>query len=166
MIILSWYRAWTFTLRLNRRTRLLPYKLNLRLFFLLSKIRLFRHIRLILTFKSSGPLREKIMYIPCISKIITNLGINLLEYFIIKSLISLKKWSSLFQFFVYIQTLAQLISKCRNHSSRKKCLLIVTLKDLHIFSPLLILQRRKMSIFFFFFFEDTKFSWNKSSVKW
>ena len=47
--------AWTFTLRLNRRTRLLPYKLNLRLFFLLSKIRLFRRIRLILTFKSSGP---------------------------------------------------------------------------------------------------------------
>ena len=26
-------RAWTFTLRLNRRTRLLPYKLNLHLFF-------------------------------------------------------------------------------------------------------------------------------------
>ena len=101
--------------------------------------------------------REKIMYIPSIFKIITNLGINLLEYFIIKSLISLKKWSSLFQFFVYIQTLAQLISKCRNHSSRKKCLLIVTLKDLHIFSPLLILQRRNMSIFFFFFLKTQNF---------
>ena len=48
--------AWTFTLRLNRRSCLLPYKLNLRLFFLLSKIRLFRRICLILTFKSSGPL--------------------------------------------------------------------------------------------------------------
>ena len=48
-------RAWTFTLRLNRLIRLLPYKLNLHLIFLLSKIPLFRRIRLILTFKSSGP---------------------------------------------------------------------------------------------------------------
>ena len=88
---MKWVSWWTFTLRLNRRTRLLPYKLNLRLFFLLSKIQLFRRIRLILTFKSSGPLREKIMYVPCISKIMTNLGINLLEYFIIKSLSYLYK---------------------------------------------------------------------------
>ena len=40
VIWITLVRAWTSTLRLNRRKRLLPYKLNLRLFFLLSKIRL------------------------------------------------------------------------------------------------------------------------------
>ena len=55
-----YHRAWTFALRLNRRTRLLPYKMNLRLFFLLSKIRLFRRIHLILTFKSSASITEYI----------------------------------------------------------------------------------------------------------